>query len=134
MLLSMNYLGCIREQFTRFQNISEFSHLGQPNHLLQPQVRFTAHKAPLLSFGSEWYKRQRRVKSFVYPPFRNWIVTSYVVDMYSMYTHMPSAQLFCLPISKLPHPVNKDWLSEIFDKEDKAFFSQTKNWENRSNW
>ena len=111
----MNYLGCMRAQFVLFQNISEISHLGQPNYLLQPQVGFTAHKAPLLSFGSEWYKRQRRVKSFVYPPSAIGLLrASYVVDMYSMYTHMPSAQFFCLPISKL---------SEIFDKEDNTFFT-----------
>ena len=62
MLLNMNYLGYARAQFYFI------FHADQPNSLLQPQVGFTAHKAPLLSFGSEWYKRQRRVKSFVYPP------------------------------------------------------------------
>ena len=90
------------------QNISEFSHLGQPNCLLQPQVGFTAHKAPLLSFGSEWYKRQRRVKSFVYPPSEigSLRASTWQICTVCTHTHMPSAQLFCF--SKLPHPVNRD--------------------------
>ena len=91
------------------QNISEFSHLGQPNCLLQPQVGFTAHKAPLLSFGSEWYKRQRRVKSFVYPPSEIGSLRA-TWQICTVCTHIclvPNSSAYPFP-NYIPHPVNRD--------------------------